>query len=120
MIDTQGRLSRLFETQMSYSSVGQLADLFAHAASSLLPGHPAVRSEASYAQVPLIEPTVRVTLPRAGGGRVQLGPSTKPHLILFFDTWDSEVTESVAGTRGTRLLRDIGEPRGTAAADGRG
>ena len=92
VIDAQGRLSRLFETQMSYSSVGQLADLFAHAASSLLPGHPAVRSEASYAQVPLIEPTARVTLPRAGGGRVQLGPSAKPHLILFFDTWDSEVT----------------------------
>ena len=92
VIDRQGRLSRLFETQMSYSSVGQLADLFAHAASSLLPGRPAVRSEASYAQVPLIEPSARVTLPRAGGGRVQLGPSAKPHLILFFDTWDSEVT----------------------------
>ncbi len=92
VIDTHGRLSRLFETQMSYSSVGQLAVLFAHAASSLLPGHPAVRSEASYAQIPLIEPTARVTLPRAGGGRVQLGPSAKPRLILFFDTWDSEVT----------------------------
>ncbi len=92
VIDTHGRLSRLFETQMSYSSVGQLAVLFAHAASSLLPGHPAVRSEASYSQIPLIEPTARVGLPRAGGGRVQLGPSSKPRLILFFDTWDSEVT----------------------------
>ena len=92
MIDPQGRLSRLFETQMSYSSVGQLADLFAHAASSLLPGHPAVRSAASYAEIPLTEPTAHVTLPRAGGGHVGLGPSAKPHLILFFDTWDSEVT----------------------------
>jgi cytochrome oxidase Cu insertion factor (SCO1/SenC/PrrC family)/thiol-disulfide isomerase/thioredoxin len=92
VIDTEGRLSRLFMTQMSYSSVGQLADLFAHAASSLLPGRPPVRSEASFAQIPLIEPTTPVALPRAGGGRVRLGPSAKPRLLLFFDTWDSEVT----------------------------
>ena len=93
VIDTHGRLSRLFMTQMSYASVGQLAGLFARAAASLLPGHPPVRSAASYAQIPLIEPTTPVTLPRAGGGRVQLGPSAKPRLILFFDTWDSEVTD---------------------------
>lgn len=92
VIDTQGRLSRLFMTQMSYSSVGQLASLFAQAAVSLLPGHPLVRSASSYAQIPLIEPTRNVTLPRAGGGSAQLGPSAKPRLILFFDTWDSEVT----------------------------
>jgi cytochrome oxidase Cu insertion factor (SCO1/SenC/PrrC family)/thiol-disulfide isomerase/thioredoxin len=93
VIDTHGRLSRLFMTQMSYSSVGQLAVLFAHAAASLLPGHPPVRSAASYAQVPLIEPTTHVTLPRAGGGSVQLGPGAKPRLLLFFDTWDSEVAD---------------------------
>jgi cytochrome oxidase Cu insertion factor (SCO1/SenC/PrrC family)/thiol-disulfide isomerase/thioredoxin len=92
VIDTRGRLSRIFETQMSYSSVGQLAALFARAASSLLPGNPPVRSAASYAQVPLIEPTTRVTLPRAGGGSVRLGPGAKPRLLLFFDTWDSQVT----------------------------
>ncbi len=93
VIDTHGKLSRLFMTQMSYSSVGQLAVLFAHAAASLLPTHPAVHSAASYAQVPLIEPTTRVTLPRAGGGSVQLGPGVKPRLLLFFDTWDSEVAD---------------------------
>ncbi len=92
VIGTHGRLSRLFMTQMSYSSVGQLAVLFAHAAASLLPSHPQVRSAASYAQIPSIEPTTHVTLPRAGGGRVQIGPSAKPRLILFFDTWDSELT----------------------------
>jgi cytochrome oxidase Cu insertion factor (SCO1/SenC/PrrC family)/thiol-disulfide isomerase/thioredoxin len=92
VIDTQGKLSRLFVTQMSYSSVGQLASLFAQAAASLLPGHPPVRSAVSYAQIPLIEPTTNVTLPRAGGGSVQLGSGAKPRLILFFDTWDSEVT----------------------------
>jgi cytochrome oxidase Cu insertion factor (SCO1/SenC/PrrC family)/thiol-disulfide isomerase/thioredoxin len=92
VIDTQGKLSRLFMTQMSYASVGQLASLFARAAASLLPGHPPVRSVVSYAQIPLIEPTTKVTLPRVGGGSVQLGPGAKPRLILFFDTWDSEVT----------------------------
>jgi thiol-disulfide isomerase/thioredoxin len=93
VIDTHGRLSRIFETQMSYSSVGQLADLFAHAAASLLPGHPQIPSAASYAQIPWIEPGTPVTLPRAGGGSVQLGPGAKPHLLLFFDTWDSEVAD---------------------------
>jgi cytochrome oxidase Cu insertion factor (SCO1/SenC/PrrC family)/thiol-disulfide isomerase/thioredoxin len=92
VIDTQGKLSRLFMTQMSYASVGQLASLFARAAASLLPGHPQVRSAVSYAQIPLIEPTTNVTLPRVGGGGVQFGPGAKPRLILFFDTWDSEVT----------------------------
>jgi cytochrome oxidase Cu insertion factor (SCO1/SenC/PrrC family)/thiol-disulfide isomerase/thioredoxin len=92
VIDGQGELSRLFMTQMSYSSVGQLASLFAQAAASLLRGHPQVRSVVSYTQIPLIEPTSNVTLPRVGGGSVQLGPGAKPRLILFFDTWDSEVT----------------------------
>lgn len=92
VIDTQGKLSRLFMTQMSYASVGQLAALFARAAASLLGGHPMVRDTVSYAQIPLIEPTRNVRLPRAGGGSVRLGPGTKPRLILFFDTWDSEVT----------------------------
>jgi thiol-disulfide isomerase/thioredoxin len=40
----------------------------------------------------LIESTANVTLPRASGGSVRLGPGAKPHLLLFFDTWDSEVT----------------------------
>jgi cytochrome oxidase Cu insertion factor (SCO1/SenC/PrrC family)/thiol-disulfide isomerase/thioredoxin len=94
VIDTRGRLSRLFETQMSYSSVGQLAALFAQAAAHLLPGHPTVQSPASYAQIPLTEPARTVTLPRAGGGSgVRLGPGGGPRLLLFFDTWDSEVTD---------------------------
>lgn len=97
VIGTQGKLSRLFVTQMSYSSVGQLASLFAHAAASLLPGRPPVRSAVSYAQIHLIEPTTNVTLPRAGGGSVRLGPGAKPRLILFFDTWDSEVTDLAQG-----------------------
>lgn len=93
VIDTRGKLSRLFMTQMAYSSVGQLASLYAQASASLLPGHPRIGAAASYAQVPLIEPTAPVTLPRAGGGRVTLGPGARPRLLLFFDTWDSEVTD---------------------------
>jgi hypothetical protein len=33
-----------------------------------------------------------VTLPRAGGGSIRLGPGSGAHLVLFFDTWETEVT----------------------------
>jgi cytochrome oxidase Cu insertion factor (SCO1/SenC/PrrC family)/thiol-disulfide isomerase/thioredoxin len=95
VIDRQGRLRRLYMTQQSYSAVGQFGQILARAVSSLLPGHPPVRSHLSYRPVASIPPTRSVTLPRAGGGRVALGPGT-PHLYVFFDTWDREVT-SIAG-----------------------
>jgi cytochrome oxidase Cu insertion factor (SCO1/SenC/PrrC family)/thiol-disulfide isomerase/thioredoxin len=95
VIDRQGRLRRLYMTQQSYSAVGQFGQILAREASSLLPGHPAVHSHLSYRPVASIPPTRSVTLPRAGGGRVALGPG-KPRLYLFFDTWDREVT-SIAG-----------------------
>ncbi len=91
-IDTQGRLRRVYVTQQSYSSVEQQARLLAQEASSLLPGHPRVHSKISYAQIPPIAPTSSVSLPRAGGGTVHLGPGA-PRLFVFFDTWDSEVTD---------------------------
>ena len=34
-----------------------------------------------------------MTLPREGGGSVRLGPGSGPHLVLFFDTWETEVTD---------------------------
>jgi cytochrome oxidase Cu insertion factor (SCO1/SenC/PrrC family)/thiol-disulfide isomerase/thioredoxin len=95
VIDRQGRLRRLYMTQQSYSAVDQFGQIIAREVSSLLPGHPAVRSDLSYRPVPTIPPTRSVTLPRVGGGRVALGPGA-PHLYLFFDTWDREVT-SIAG-----------------------
>ena len=95
VIDRQGRLRRLYMTQQSYSAVDQFGQILAREVSSLLPGHPAVRSDLSYRPVATIPPTQSVTLPRVGGGRVALGPGT-PHLYLFFDTWDREVT-SIAG-----------------------
>ncbi len=93
VIDTKGRLARLYLTQQSYSAVGQLGQLLAREASSLLPGHPAVHSDLSYNQISTISPASAVSLPREGGGAVALGPGGSPRLLVFFDTWDSEVTD---------------------------
>jgi cytochrome c biogenesis protein CcmG/thiol:disulfide interchange protein DsbE len=92
MIDREGRLRKLYVTQQSYSAVGQLGQLFAQEAASLLPGHPAVRSDLGYAQIPTVSPSAWDELPRQGGGRVRIGPDGAPRLYLFFDTWDQEVT----------------------------
>ncbi len=93
VIDTRGHLSRLYLTQMSYASVDQLGHELALNASRLLRPHPLVHSIKSYGQVPLVDPGTPVTLPRAGGGTLHLGPGKSAHLVLFFDTWDSEVTD---------------------------
>jgi cytochrome oxidase Cu insertion factor (SCO1/SenC/PrrC family)/thiol-disulfide isomerase/thioredoxin len=91
MITPQGKLAKLYLTQMSYASIPQLAQLLAQEASSLLPGHPAVHSKLSYAQIASDTPATAVSLPRAGGGSVRLDPGTGPRLQVFFATWDSEV-----------------------------
>lgn len=92
VIDPAGHLRRLYVTQQSYAAVGQLGQLLAHEASSLLPGHPAVESSLSYQPISGTTPRTTVRLPRAGGGTVTLGPSRSPHLYLFFATWDQEVS----------------------------
>ncbi len=92
VIDPHGRLSRLYVAQMSYSSVGQLGYEIARSISPLLPGHPPLRSTQSLKTIGLLGPHAAVALPRAGGGTVRLGPGTGPHLFVFFDSWDSEVT----------------------------
>jgi cytochrome c biogenesis protein CcmG/thiol:disulfide interchange protein DsbE len=91
VISPQGRLAKLYLTQMSYSSIPQLGQLLAQEASSLIPGHPHVRSHLSYAQVASITPHTTVALPRVGGGTVHLGSGSGPRLHMFFATWDSEV-----------------------------
>jgi cytochrome oxidase Cu insertion factor (SCO1/SenC/PrrC family)/thiol-disulfide isomerase/thioredoxin len=88
VIDPQGRKAKVYITQMSYASIGQLGQLLAGEASKLLPSHPPVRSDLSYARVPGITPAQATTLPRAGGGTVQLGPGKSAHLYVFFATWD--------------------------------
>ena len=95
VIDPQGRKAKVYITQMSYTATPQLGQLLAQEASGLLPGHPPVDSNLSYSRINPITPSARATLPRAGGGTVQLGPG-KPRLFLFFATWDQE-TSGLAG-----------------------
>ncbi len=90
VIDPRGRMQALYMTQQSYASVGQLGQILAAKAASLLPGHPKVDSHLSYSPAPSIPPSRAATLPQAGGGRVALGPG-RAHLYVFFDTWDREV-----------------------------
>jgi peroxiredoxin len=104
VIDPGGRLAKLYLTQLAYSAVGQLGQLLANEAASLLPGHPAVNSHLSYAQIGGISPATGTTLPAAGGGYVNLGPAQsgqgrRPRLYLFFATWDQEIT-SLGGQLG--------------------
>ncbi|MGA2013675.1 MAG: redoxin domain-containing protein [Solirubrobacteraceae bacterium] len=92
IISPQGIKAKVYITQQSYSAVGQLGEVLAREASSLLPGHPAVHANLSFAPIPAIGPSERVSLPRTGGGRVTLGPGPAPRLYVFFATWDREVT----------------------------
>src|SRR5580765_247891 len=103
VIDPHGRESRLFVTQMAYSSVNQLGYEIAQSTAALLPGHPRLHGTQSLTQIGLLGPHKRVTLPQAGGGSVRLGPGSGPKLVLFFDTWAAEVTNLRAGLE--RLAR---------------
>ena len=93
VIDQQGRFSRLYVSEMAYSSVDQLGYEMAQSISALLPGHPRLRGTQSLAAISLLGPKQQVTLPRFGGGSVRLGPGSGPHLVLFFDTWETEITD---------------------------
>ena len=93
VIDRHGHFSRLYLTQMAYSSVDQLGYEIAESIAALLPGHPPLLKRNPLSPIRLFGPHVPVTLPRAGGGTVRLGPGTGPHLLLFFDTWETEVSD---------------------------
>src|SRR5579875_685370 len=95
-IDPRGVERKVYLTQMNFSSVEQLGEVLAREAASLLPGHPRVPSSGSFAAQPLLTPSMAVTLPRAGGGTVRLGPGATPRLNLFFATWASQ-TSNLAG-----------------------
>jgi cytochrome oxidase Cu insertion factor (SCO1/SenC/PrrC family)/thiol-disulfide isomerase/thioredoxin len=92
VVDPEGRLARLYLTQQSYAAVGQLGQLLAQEASSLLPGHPRVHSDLSYAEVPGVAASATEVVARSGGGHVALGPASAPRLYLFFASWDQQVT----------------------------
>lgn len=112
VIGPDGRLARLYLTQQSYAAVGQLGQLLAQEASRLLPDHPHVHSNLSYAQIPGVAPTTTEVVARAGGGNVTLGPGHAPRLYLFFATWDREVTD-LAGA-----LQALNDYQAAAAAEG--
>jgi cytochrome oxidase Cu insertion factor (SCO1/SenC/PrrC family) len=93
VIDQQGREQKLYLTQMAYSSVGQSAQVLADELSTLLPGHPHVASQESLASITVQGPSDHVALPSSTGDtKVLLGPGS-PHLVLFFATWLSEVSD---------------------------
>jgi cytochrome oxidase Cu insertion factor (SCO1/SenC/PrrC family)/thiol-disulfide isomerase/thioredoxin len=122
VIDPEGHKAKVYITQMSYSSIGQLGQLLAGEASRLLPGHPAVRSDLSYARVPGITPEQTATLPRAGGGTVQIGPGKSAHLYVFFATWDrgtSALGGQLSALNGyAAAARRLGLPPLTAVDEG--
>jgi cytochrome oxidase Cu insertion factor (SCO1/SenC/PrrC family) len=93
VIGPDGRESRLFLTMMAYSSVNQLGYAIAQSIAALLPDHPRLRGSQPLAQIGLVGPKQRVTLPREGGGSVRLGPGSGAHLLLFFNSWETEVTD---------------------------
>jgi cytochrome oxidase Cu insertion factor (SCO1/SenC/PrrC family) len=92
VIGPTGRESRLYQTAMAYSSVNQLGYELAQSIAALLPGRPRLHGTAPLSQVAVDGPRSAVTLPRVGGGSVRLGRGSGPHLVLFFDTWETEVT----------------------------
>jgi cytochrome oxidase Cu insertion factor (SCO1/SenC/PrrC family)/thiol-disulfide isomerase/thioredoxin len=112
VIDRQGRLSRLYMTQMAYSSVDQMGQLLAQSVSSLLPGRPRVPSSLSYSQAQPIGPSAPVALPRAGGGTVHLGPGAAPRLFLFFGTWLAETSNLGAQLEALRKYQSLAAARG--------
>jgi cytochrome oxidase Cu insertion factor (SCO1/SenC/PrrC family)/thiol-disulfide isomerase/thioredoxin len=99
VIDPQGHERRLYITQQSYSAVGQLGQLLAQEASRLLPSHPAVNSHLAYSQIGGIAPSASVTVPRAGGGSLELRPG-RARVYAFFATWDQEILGLAPGLEG--------------------
>jgi cytochrome oxidase Cu insertion factor (SCO1/SenC/PrrC family) len=98
LIDQQGRLQKVYLTQMAYSSVTQSAQVLATEVASLLPGHPKLKSLESLGTVSAQTPAATVSLPAAAGkgsapaGTVTLGPG-QARLVVFFATWLTETSD---------------------------
>jgi cytochrome oxidase Cu insertion factor (SCO1/SenC/PrrC family) len=112
VIDSRGRFSRLFVTSMSYSSVDLLGYEIARSMAALLPGHPRLHGAQPLGAVDLLGPRSRVILPRAGGGSLRLGPGSGPHLVLFFDTWETEVADLNAQLQALNAYRAAAKREG--------
>jgi cytochrome oxidase Cu insertion factor (SCO1/SenC/PrrC family) len=102
VISQQGRLQKIYLTQMAYSSVPQSAQVLAEEIATLLPGHPKLASGQSLGVIPGQTPAATVSLPTPAGppaGTVTLGPG-KPRLVVFFATWLSETSDLKAQLTG--------------------
>jgi len=126
VIDTRGRLARVYLTEMAYAGIEQQAQLLAQEASSLLPGHPLVRSSLAYTTIEPIAPTVRTQLPLAAAGAASssvagdagraltgstgVGGVTDGHLAVG-GAGDRASTVAAAGHAGSVSLGPDGAPR---------
>jgi cytochrome oxidase Cu insertion factor (SCO1/SenC/PrrC family)/thiol-disulfide isomerase/thioredoxin len=121
VISRSGQIKKLFLTQQSYAAVGQLGQLLASAASGLLPGHPKVNSHLSYSHITGTSPTQPAVIPRLGGGKLKLGPG-HARIVLFFATWDRQITGLASGLEGLKRYQSLairkGLPRLTSIDEG--
>jgi cytochrome oxidase Cu insertion factor (SCO1/SenC/PrrC family) len=99
VIDQQGRLQKVYLTQMAYSSVTQSAQVLATEVASLLPGHPKPSSLGSLGAIAAQTPATAISLPAAapaaggtGAATVALGPG-QARLVVFFATWLTETSD---------------------------
>ena len=101
VISQQGKLQKVYLTQMAYSSVTQSAQVLATEAATLLPGHPKLASQQSLGAITGLTPAAAVSLPAATGAApaVPLGPG-KAHMVFFFATWLAETSSLKAGLTG--------------------
>ncbi|HET9073936.1 MAG TPA: redoxin domain-containing protein [Solirubrobacteraceae bacterium] len=95
VIGPNGKMADAFLTYASYAAIGQFGQVLAQTAAGLLPGHPKVLSHLSYSPIRGLSPSTPASLPRVGGGTITVGRG-RPHLYLFFDTWDQQSTPIAA------------------------
>ena len=92
VIDRQGRLSRLYVTQMLYTAVPGTGAASGAERLRFVAGPSVGATDVSYARIDPTAPSERATVPRAGGGTVKLGPGKSARLFVFFATWDQETS----------------------------
>jgi protein SCO1/2 len=119
LIDSHGGERTLYLTQMSYTSVGQQAQIIADGLSKLLPGHPVPRQVVPLSFIRGLTPQTVTSVPGIGGstpsGQVMLGAG-HPHLVVFAASWLSEVTQLRAGLRGITAYQHLAAKRGLPPA----
>jgi len=115
LIDPQGRERVLYLTQMSYTSVGQQAQIIADGLSTVLPGHAQPRRVVPLSYIRGVSPQTAVTVPGIGGstpsGQVALGPG-HPHVLVFAARWLGQTTDLRAGLRSLTAYQKLAAPRG--------